>query len=274
MTHAEIVASIDRDGYARIPGVLSPDQVALGLERVTHWFRETHEKRSPNKPYRASDDCFGCNLQNKADAFLKLFFGAEPVQAVLRHFLNDPWFKQIPPGDPNYILRNFLGRTSNERLPMHIDSLVPYSGEFCFVMQAAFILEDQDAENGCTVIVPGSHRSGQYVDQAAFDTAVPVESKAGDLVIWDSRIWHGASENRSGRSRWSLIATCTRWWLKQGFDIPYNLPQEIYERLTPPEKAVLGFCSLPYANEMEGIDMKRGYDSLAPRVSDYRRKSG
>ncbi len=266
-----VIRRIEEDGYATVPGVFSTDQVQTALAKIRDWFDRTHDKLAENKPYLASDDCFVWNLQNKDPFFLELFFNTPEIQTLLKHFLNDPWFKQIPEGDASFILRNFLARNSNEKLPMHIDSMVPYGGEYCFVMQAAIILEDQTVANGCTRVVPGSHRSGRYVDQSIFEEAVPVESKAGDLAIWDSRIWHGCGENQSGASRWSMIATCTRWWLKQGFDIPYNLPQEIYEGLTDNQKAVLGYCSLPYADEMAGIDMKRGYDSLLPRVADYRR---
>jgi len=267
VTH--VIEQIEREGYCRIPQAIPREGVQKALELVKHWHAETRDKLAENKPYLAKEDTFVWNLQNKAYFFLDLFFGCRAVQEVLRHFLNDPWYKQIPQDEPNFILRNFLGRSSDSRLPMHIDSLIPYQGKHVFVMQAAFILEDQTLDNGCTVVVPGSHLSGEYVDQSAFDTATPVESRAGDVVIWDSRIWHGAIENTSDRTRWSLIATCTRWWLKQGFNIPRSVPQDIYERLTPSQKAVLGYCSIPYVDEMQGIDMKRGYDSLAERVQDY-----
>lgn len=51
-----------------------------------------------------------------------------------------------------------------------------------------------------------------------------------------------------------------------------GLPQEIYEKLTDNQKAMLGFCSIPYANEQEGVDKKRGYDKLLPHVDDYKPK--
>ena len=100
--------------------------------------------------------------------------------------------------------------------------------------------------------------------------AISSESQAGDVVIWDSRTWHGASENKSGGTRWAIIGTFARWWLKQFMDIPRSLPQEIYEKLTDSQKAILGFCSMPNKDETTGIDMKRGYDSLLPDVAAYR----
>ena len=33
------------------------------------------------------------------------------------------------------------------------------------------------------------------------------------------------------------------------------------------ERAVLGYCTVPYRDEYDGIDMKRGYEEMAPRPS-------
>ena len=185
-------------------------------------------------------------------------------------FLNDRWFKQIPQDQPNYTLRSFIARSSNNLLPMHIDSFLPYEGPHVFIMQYSIILQDQNTENGCTVVVPRSHLVGEYATQESFNDAVPIESEAGDVVIWDSRLWHGTRENSTEDMRWAIIATWCRWWLKQHWNIPQNLPQEIYSQLSDSQKAVLGYCTISPNDEAHGIDLKRGYDSLLPDVRDYR----
>ena len=262
------ISEIEDKGFCRIPQVLSPKQVQETLDLILEWHRRTQD--AITKVPNMARGNFVWNLQNKDFYFLDLLFSAEIVHEILKHFLNDQWFRPIPPDGPNYILRSYMARSSDKALPMHIDSLVPYIGSETFVMQTAFVLEDQNVANGCTYVVPGSHQSGKFAYQSGFDEAIPIESKAGDVVIWDSRIWHGTRANTSGRTRWALIPTFTRWWIKQQFNIPQNLPQEFYERLTDWQKAVLGYCSLPYNNESEGVDMKRGYDSLLPRVMEYR----
>ena len=267
---ASYTSQIDEEGYCRIPGVFDRDLMRETLELTNRYYLETRDQLAENLPRLAKNDPFLWNPQNKDILFLKVMFGSPIVEQILMHYLNDRWFKQIPQDKPNYILRNLLARSSSKALPMHIDSMVPYTGEHVFVMQTSIILEDQSAANGSTVVVPGSHRSGEYVDQASFADAIPLVCEAGDVVIWDSRIWHGAGENKHGGTRWALIATYARWWLKQMFQIPRTLPQEIYEKLSDKEKAVLGFCSIPYSDETEGVDMKRGYDSLAADVAAYR----
>lgn len=266
----EIVRRIEEDGYCHIPQVYTQEQVQETLDLAQYWRDQTKEKLVDNRPQLVQDDPFVWNPQNKDIHFLNMLFGPPIIEKVLMHFLNDPWYQQIPEDQPNYILRNLLVRSSKDRLPMHIDSLVPYEGNHVFVMQVSIILEDQTRENGCTVVVPGSHTSGEFVDQSAFETATPLETKAGDIVIWDSRIWHGAGENKTGGTRWAMIGTFTRWWLKQMFQVTRTMPQEIYDQLTDRQKAVMGFCSIPYEDETQGIDMKRGYDSLEDDVRAYR----
>lgn len=211
------------------------------------------------------------SLQREDVRFTRIFTGNALIMTILRGLLNDTWYKQIPQEQPNFILRSLLGRSSGPRaMPLHIDSFVPSNGKHCIACQVAVILEDQTTARGCTVVVPGSHRSDSYADQSAMADAVPIETQVGDIVIWDSRLWHGALGNTTGSTRWSLIATFVRWWMKQNFDITGTLPQHIYEALNDDEKAVLGYCSLPPRDEMERPDMKTGHDQLKPTVAAYR----
>jgi Phytanoyl-CoA dioxygenase (PhyH) len=260
---------LEINGYCKIPQLYTPEDTGKALELISEWHEKSNRSLSRNVPFLNRNQPMVYNLQNKDFYFLQLVFAPQELQAILIYFLNDIWYKPIPRTKPNYILRSYLARSSNDALPLHIDSFVPYIGDYVFSMQVAIVLEDQNEASGCTAIVPGSHKYGQYAEQDSLKDAVPIKSRAGDVIIWDSRVWHGALPNRSGKTRWALIATFSRWWLKQAFSITRNLPQEIYEKLTDSQKAILGFCSIPYNNESEGIDMKRGYDSLLADVSRY-----
>lgn len=265
----QYIESIDKDGYCIIPQLYSSQRIAEALKRIKHWHEISRDQQSDKVPFLNRATPLVYNLQSKDFFFIDLLFEHSVVQQILIHFLNDRWFKQIPPEEPNYILRSYMARSSQAALPMHIDSFIPYVGPHTISMQIVIALEDASAENGSTLLVPGSHQTGQYCTQEARDRAISTTTKAGDVVIWDSRIWHGATENRSGRTRWAIIATFARWWLKQFFNITQSLPQQCYERLTDSQKAVMGFCSVPNYDETHGIDMKCGYDALLPHVADY-----
>jgi len=266
------IEKIETDGYCLLRGVYDKQQMAEALNRVRWWDKFCQDRTSDKVPFLNVGQSTVYNLQNKDIFFLNLLFGPKIPQDIQVHFLNDRWFKQIPQNEPNYIVRSYIARSSNHELPMHIDSFVPYLGDHVFMMQYSIILEDQSAKNGCTVVVPGSHKAGAYTTQDARKDAIALESEVGDVVVWDSRLWHGTTANETDGTRWAIIATFCRWWCKQHWNIPQAMPQEIYDQLTPSQKAVLGFCSVPHLDEAHGIDLKCGYDDLPSDVRAYRPK--
>ena len=213
------------------------------------------------------NDSLVYNLQNKHIDFIKLLSNTG-VQSLLKHFLNDEYYQVQDSSLPNFILSYYNARSSGKFLDLHIDSMVPAAGEFTWAMQAAFVLEDMDEKNGCTVVIPGSHLTGKYTNRQ-LNKRVPIIAKAGDVAIWDSRLWHGTLDNISGNSRWVLIATFTRWWIKQTMNMTVRLPEEIYGGLTNEEKSMLGFCSIPPVDEYGSIHTKKSHAELKKFVRDY-----
>jgi hypothetical protein len=266
--HLEALAN---EGYSVIRGGIAAEEVETLLARMRELNADRAQSGDDDQPFlnRGHDTLY--NLQREHVEFSRVFTGNPLLMRILVGLLNDSWYRQIPPDQPNFILRALAGRSSGARaMPLHIDSFVPSSGKHCIACQVAIVLEDQTPQRGCTVLVPGSHLSDSYADQSAMSDAITVATRAGDIVIWDSRIWHGALGNSTGASRWSLIATFVRWWMKQNFDITGTLPERIYDALTDDEKAVLGYCSLPPRDELERSDMKTGHDQLSPSVAAYR----
>ncbi|RFU47456.1 phytanoyl-CoA dioxygenase family protein [Paraburkholderia sp. DHOC27] len=258
-------------GYTVLRQAVTEDEVQMLLADIRRLNASRAHAAEIDQPFlnRGHDTLY--NLQREDVRYTRAFTEKPLVMEVLRGLLNDSWYKQIPQDRPNFILRSLSGRSSGPKpMPLHIDSFVPSNGKHCIACQVAVVLEDQTPERGCTLAVPGSHLSDEYADQSALAVAVPIQTQAGDIVIWDSRLWHGALGNSTGASRWSLIATFVRWWMKQNFDITGTLPEGIYEQLTDDEKAVLGYCSLPPRDEMERPDMKTGHDQLKTNVAGYR----
>ena len=253
---------IKKEGYCVLPQVLSQNQIDNFLTKIKELYKETKDKICQDAPYLNTNQPNVYNLQNKDINFIKLLFDNKEIEHILIKCLNDKWYKQIHQEQPNYILRSFGARSSNSALPLHIDSFIPYQGKEIIAMQMVIVLEDMSIENGCTVVIPGSHQIGEYADNTKFNDAVPLLLKAGDIAIWDSRIWHGTTDNKTESTRWTIIATFTRWWIKQHFDITKALPEEIKNQLSQKEKSILGFASVPHLSEYEGIEIKKGYSDL------------
>lgn len=75
-------------------------------------------------------------------------------------------------------------------------------------VNALVYLDDYDAGNGATRLVPGSHRpiAGQEGGVAADESRARfMEGRAGDALVFDADLLHAASRNEDGRRRRSLL---------------------------------------------------------------------
>jgi hypothetical protein len=261
--HSACVSEIQNKGFIKLPKLFSAEVIHKLKSLVDHHWENSKDVLAGLKDvaYLNQGHQMLYNVHNKNPFFLTVFLREPLLLNILMACLNDEWYKQIPQDKPNFILRGLIARSSGPgELPLHIDSFIPNPGQHIWMMQVVIALEKQTLENGCTLVVPGSHRFGSYAGQDWMKYTVPIESEPGDVVIWDSRLWHGASANKTQNTRWALIGTFSRWWVKQNYQYTETFPKEFLSQLDDSEKAVLGYCSLPPRDEFDRMDMKAGYE--------------
>lgn len=226
-----------------------------------------------HSPAKTNAHEFIYNLQNKDIFFYTTIVRQPLLRNILLQCLNDRWYKRIPQDKANFILRGLVGRSSGkEALSLHIDSFIPAAGPYIWNMVVSIALGNSGRDNGCTLVIPGSHRIGEYATQDWLKYAHNIELDPGDVFIFDSRVWHGAGANKSDTTRWVINATFSRWWIKQSFDIAGSIPKGFLAELTEEEIGILGFCSDPPVDENDRIDIKGGYDLLPTRIQTISQK--
>lgn len=262
----QATAELAQAGYTCLPGLLDRVQTDELRQLLAVRIERLNGSRYPGFSEARPDDGAVFNLQAKDKRFIDIL-GNPILEAILVETLNDPNYRALPEGTPNYILGAHNARASGKALGLHIDSWIPLPGPRTFMVQVAFVLDERSEEDGCTLVVPGSHCSGEYSDskistEPGGGTVVPLTASPGDVLIWDSRLWHGAGENRSDRQSWILVATMQMWWVKPRADIPCTIPSHIFDALSDRQKALMGFCSVPPASEFVSVDPRRGYDVI------------
>jgi hypothetical protein len=267
---AQALFELDIYGYTIIPGYFKQNIVSDLLLLVRDNYESLNSSgkiKYSGVPERDFDDQILYNVFNCDNKFLDILM-TPMLRSIAMDKLNDRFYRYISPDLPNYNLLFYNARSSGSELDLHIDSYIPSTGSYFSNLQIIILLEKSNTHNGCTTVVPGSHKSGTYSNRE-LKKVTSLEGEPGDVIIFDSRLWHGTHKNTSKKSRWALVATLGMWWVKQTVDIPRIVRDEIYQNCSNEQKQFLGFCSLPSDDVFKRLSAKCGYESLKKSISDY-----
>lgn len=105
-----------------------------------------------------------------------------------------------------------------------------------------FALDDFTAQNGATLVVPGTHQK-EPAPSAAYNRmhAVPIICPAGSLIVFDSTLVHAAGHNASGQDRLAINQQFTRSFIKQQIDYVRALGDELVLAQAPRTQQLLGY---------------------------------
>ena len=132
----------------------------------------------------------------------------------------------------------FMKGPNKSDLGLHSDTFLadPWPSH-AMLGAATYLLTDFDMESGSTAYLPGSHRLCRrpnpletQLGEGGNPAVVPVEAKAGSLVIWHGNTWHGAFRRRKPGLRVSLNLLMARPYMRTEEDLADRIPDEILDR--------------------------------------------
>jgi hypothetical protein len=156
-------------------------------------------------------------------------------------------------------LRNPLKGKGFQRL--HIDWLPrkkkkeKYIGVVCFIF-----VDDMNSKNGPLRIIPGSHKKMGWPDETIDvykhnKKEVKIFGKAGSICIMNLNLWHGGSNNFSGKPRKTILIDIRRRDQAQLLNFKKYLDSSLKEKLTNSHKYLLS---------IRNIDKNQKIDSFGP----------
>lgn len=119
-----------------------------------------------------------------------------------------------PPSHPDAPAGGYAWHQDNNRMNLDFETPPPHPRVSVKVGYFVTALPAPGMANLC--VVPGSHRRGRpdldLFDQP--DDACEVTAEAGDAIVFDRRLWHAASTNRSATTRVLLTVGYSYRWLR------------------------------------------------------------
>lgn len=211
MSVNEVANFFDATGYYRVPETLPGALIDRMNEVVTNHFR------GATPPYRVNAEGTPCRL----DALLE----------------RDPVFIEALRASPTSdALEAVLGPSVEVTRHRHNHATVNASGDIPFrlhrdiqqwsrpLVSVFFYLEESTVENGCTVIVPNSHRipyagpqsgggGGNWADEHVdyehlIGQQLPIEMPRGGILLLNSLSFHSVGIPRDAGTRLSTVFAC------------------------------------------------------------------
>ena len=238
-------ARLTRDGYVVMESLLSSDQ----LQQIR----------------AAADECLGPTGRNSFEGKLTqrvydVFSKTRAADALAEHprvlALLDRIFL------PNYLLSQAqiinIMPGSEPQLLHHDDGAYPIPRPRKALGAATiWAIDDFTAENGSTVVVPGSH-TWDDDRQPTADEPIPCVMPAGSVVVFLGTLWHGGGRNVSPRSRLAVTCQYCEPWLRQQENFMSEIPMYIAETLSEDLLRMIGYSVLPpFFGMVNGMHPKR-----------------
>jgi ectoine hydroxylase-related dioxygenase (phytanoyl-CoA dioxygenase family) len=231
---AETAERLDRDGYAPLPGILDAAQLEAIQARLAELLAVEGDQAGLEVHQEAGTDRLA-DLVNKGQMFRPCFTDPR-VLACMDYVLGDFKLSSL-----NF--RAALPGQGHQNL--HTDWGGPVEPGAYQVCNSIWLLDDFTADNGATRVVPGSHRFANVPRLALTDPAAPhadevlVTGLAGTVVVFNSHLWHGGTQNRGDRPRRALHSYFTRREHGQQLDQKKYIRPQTMAALSPAARFIL-----------------------------------
>jgi len=123
-------------------------------------------------------------------------------------------------------------------------------------LKVAYWLSDlTEPGRGNIHVIPGSHERNTLVrpehSELGFeqpDGAEPVMASAGDAFLFDRRLWHSRSDNRSAITRKAIFLAYSFRWIRPRDDLGIDRSSATFRRLPPIRRQLLGDDAVPFSH--------------------------
>lgn len=206
-------------GYVVLPQLINSDWILKLSKAINDEFSMHRNKQISNQ-----------NDINTDGVALHVILGNKVFIEFVEHLIEIGFVKNISNNffKSNCILNSFsalnnLPNVQNFSAVVHRD-LRFYTHGLPVMVNCLLMIDDFTNENGGTLLLPYSHlEERKPSDEEFFEKAVQINGKSGDMLIFDSNVWHASAYNKTENGRRAIPITISRSFLKQLLDYPRAL---------------------------------------------------
>jgi len=166
---------------------------------------------------------------------------------------------------PNYLLSQLQvikilpGETG--QLLHHDDGFYPLPRPRAALSAATmWAIDEFTAENGATVVVPGSHQWGDR-EPTDSDARMPAAMPAGSCVFFLGTLWHGGGTNVSSAPRRAVTTQYCEPWLRTQEAFTLSVDADTARAVSPDIRRMIGYSIYPpFVGAVNGMHPQRLLD--------------
>lgn len=230
-TTTSATEEIKERGYTVLEGAATPAQVQAVRDGLAPYLDHGPHGRNDFEGFNTQRVY---NLPAKTRAFDPLIEHAE-VLAIAQHLLGDGFLLtaglaiNLGPGETAQSLHydEVFYRLVRPRRPLALSTL--------------WAIDDFTADNGGTVLIPGSHRWGDDRQPTENDERVTLEMRAGDVFVYPGLLWHAGGANTTDGFRLGISLQYCVAWARQQESYVLGVPPDVVKQVSPRLRELLGF---------------------------------
>jgi hypothetical protein len=235
---AGMTDALHEDGFALVPGVLSPEEVERAKAAVDNLKPFGYDHGGVSEHYKCvfNRDKFFFDLIDRPGV-VDL---AEATMGDQCHIIGLTAWRSHPGHNgwgphTDHTLVTVPEETARDRKAFPI-----------YLCTAHYYLDDITEDLCPTYVIPGSHKSGRALSgekdpEWEGKKLEPVLCKPGDVLFFRSEIWHTGSLNKSDRLRYLIQVHYSHRTIAQRFSpFPFSFNQEFLATANPRQLRLLG----------------------------------
>lgn len=235
-----MIEALKKDGFYKLQNFVDSFWVEKINKELPVLFRQHEELRRANS-----------NPIISKGVAMNAIVGSSVLQEFFDHLICIGFIELL---ETNYfynscILNSFsaLSNISSESEVFHKKvhrDIRGFSSSIPLMINTLIMLDDFTEENGATLLLPKSHLTDEAPTDDYFEKNHIIGiGQAGDILVWNSNLFHASGHNKTQNQRRALAITFSLPYYKQLLDYPKAIGENWHSQMDEITKRIIGFDS-------------------------------